>query len=104
MKRKEITLLIIDQDSLFWEGFRHLLEKNPYIRVRKVTEDKSVFLPLLEDEEEKIVLISGHLLEIYKKDINKLFHLPHLKGIVIADRTENYLSDALEVGALGYAL
>lgn len=104
MNNEEINLIIIDQDSLFWEGFRYLLEKNRTIHVDIVTDDKTVFFPLLEQPSEKIVLISGQFLQQYKREFNKILQLPHLKGMIISDRSENYLSDALDVGAIGYSL
>lgn len=104
MNNKEIKLIIIDQDSLFWEGFRYLLDMKHTIHVEKVTDDEAVFFPLLEQPTEKMVLISGQLLQQYKREFNNILQLPHLKGMIVSDRTENYLSDALDVGAIGYAL
>jgi DNA-binding NarL/FixJ family response regulator len=103
---KEITVLIADDHSLFREGLRMLLEREPDIRVVGEATDGAQILDLAEALEPDILLLDVQMphngLAVLPKIRDKS---PKTKVLIVSGfDEEEFITTALEHGAKGYLL
>lgn len=102
----KIKLLIIDNYTLFWEGFRHMddFEESFVIQdVKKIEED---FAQMVTSYAPDLLFIDADILLENKAEISACMKSleKDVKLAIVSERTNNQLVEALDVGATGYLL
>lgn len=106
MRMENIKLLIIDNYTLFWEGFRHMDESEKNFVIQDIQKFDANFERMVTSYAPDVLLIDADIIvenqdEIFAsmKRLEK-----DVKLAVISERADNRLIEALDVGATGYLL
>ena len=106
MQMEKIKLLIIDNYTLFWEGFRYMDESEEYFVIQDVKKFDINFEKMVKSYAPDVLLIDTHIVLENKAEIIACMESleKDVKLAVISEQTDNQLVEALDVGATGYLL
>lgn len=102
----KIKLLVIDNYTLFWEGFRYMDEYEKYFSIHTIDKFDSNFEQIASEFQADIVLMDMRILLENKRKVVRGMQVlgDDVKLAVISERTDNQLIEALDVEATGYLL
>ncbi|MBO1001952.1 LuxR C-terminal-related transcriptional regulator [Pseudogracilibacillus auburnensis] len=106
MKKADIHIAIIDQQQLFREGLKFLLEDEPFFNVFISSNDISIVQSLLPTTRIDVLLIDINIFMKHKMFIQEIIDLfPKIKIIALSsEEGENYVAEAIKHGVHGYLL
>lgn len=107
MSNNRIKIVLIDDQQLFREGIRQIMQTEKDFHILTSNEDFLTNLDLLEPHAVDLLLIDVNIFKKYKQGIHNMIkqHSPELKVVVLATlNDDNVVKVALQKGVRGYLL
>ena len=106
MKDKKINILLVDNQQIFREGVKRVLEQEESFHVIVSSDDYSVVKTLLPIQSVDVILIDVMIALENKEAIRKdIIQSTDTKVIIMSvEREENYVTQAVKLGIHGYLL
>jgi|SRR5690625_1767810 len=107
MSNKRIKIVLIDEQQLFREGIRQIMQTERDFHILTSNDDFLSMVHLLEPQSVDLLLVDVDMFVKYKQDIHKIIkqHSPGLKVVILATLSDdNIVKTALKMGVRGYLL
>lgn len=107
MEEKTLNIVLIDQQQLFREGVKSVLETEEMFHIIVTGDDYSIVETVLLNHEVDIIIIDINVFKKHKHQIkNQLLHdQSNIKVVVLSgEGEESYITEAVKLGVHGYLL
>jgi len=107
MDNERIKIVLIDDQQLFREGIRQIMQTEKSFHIITSSDDFLSMIHLLEPHSIDILLIDLQMFLQYKQDIHNLIeeHSPQLKVVILSTlNDDNIVKEAIQMGVRGYLI
>src|SRR5690625_1868575 len=105
--KEKLNIVLVDQQQLFREGVKRVLESDASFNVVVSSDDYSVVNTILPLQEIHVLLMDVNIFIKHRKEIKKdiLYDGSDIKVIVLStEGEENFVTEAIKYGVHGYLL